>query len=305
MQNQNSVKYTESIDTFKVSFGCCDDKHSVDAELFISTIDNTISLVKSAANVLYPDAFVRLEIKANKAGSFETVIDTITKHSITLFTPESLQCASAITQGFVNFLIIKTHLKGKKAKRIEEEENNYIIENQDSEIINIESPQIVNAYFEDAKIENSIINVFTGLEAKQVPEYSIEHGEKKISFKKEEFGIMKESIVENTEIITSRLETQEPIKVNLLLKKPDLLGDSAWQFVYDKNIDAKIEDKDFLAQVHKGYIKLYAGVKIPCMLQIEYELDDKYNIINNSQKYRVLEVVGDIIEPPKQDQFDL
>ena len=91
-----------------------------------------------------------------------------------------------------------------------------------------------------------------------------------------------------------------------MLKKPDLLGDSTWQFVYNKNINTKIEDKEFLNKVHKREIKaLYAGVKIPCLLQIEYELDDKLNPIKDSDKYTIIKVLGDIIEPQEEKTLDL
>ena len=86
-----------------------------------------------------------------------------------------------------------------------------------------------------------------------------------------------------------------------MLKKPDLLGDSAWQFVYNKIIHAKIEDNEFLERVHAGKEKkLYAGVEIPCLLQIEYELDEKFNTINDTEKYTILKITDNIIEPPKQ-----
>lgn len=69
---------------------------------------------------------------------------------------------------------------------------------------------------------------------------------------------------------------QQPIETILFLKSPDLLGDSQWKFVYNKVISAKILDRNFLNKVHSGEIKtLYAGVKLPCLLQIEYDIDDK------------------------------
>ena len=47
----------------------------------------------------------------------------------------------------------------------------------------------------------------------------------------------------------------------------------------------------------------YARVRIPCLLQVEYELDDKYKIVPKSEKYVVKEVIGGIIEPPEQTSF--
>jgi len=90
------------------------------------------------------------------------------------------------------------------------------------------------------------------------------------------------------------------------LKKPDLLGDSRWEFIFNKAIYAKIEDQDFLNKVHNGTIKnLYAGVKIPCLLQVEYDLDKNSDLIPNSDKYKILEITGDIVEPEEDGNVSL
>lgn len=136
MSKELTAQFSESIDTFKVNFG--GDKHTIDAELFTTTINNTIDLVKASANAINPQAFLELEIKANKEGSFITELDAIAKYGLDLITKDN---------------------------------------------------------------------------------------------------------------------------VSLLLKKPDLLEDSAWKFAIIKNISAKIEDKEFLEKVHTRKIKtLYAGV---------------------------------------------
>lgn len=82
------------------------------------------------------------------------------------------------------------------------------------------------------------------------------------------------------------------------MKKPDLLGDSKWSFIFNKIIEAEIEDKEFVNKVHSGIIRnLYAGVKIPVKLRIEQELDEKGLPIKDTDKYFVEKVIGDIIEP--------
>jgi hypothetical protein len=87
------------------------------------------------------------------------------------------------------------------------------------------------------------------------------------------------------------------IETPLLLKKPDLLGNSKWGFVFDKNIDVEIKDKAWIEKVHRGEVKqLYAGVKIPVKLLVEVELD-QYKDPKGSPKYTILEVTGNPIEP--------
>ena len=71
-------------------------------------MDNTIFLVKTSANTIDPSCFLKLEIKANKEGSFETVIDTVAKYLPTILSVPQL--ASYIVGGFWAFLQIKDHL---------------------------------------------------------------------------------------------------------------------------------------------------------------------------------------------------
>jgi hypothetical protein len=302
MKQELKTQVSESIDTFKVKFG--GDRHTIDAELFTKTINNTIDLVKASANAINPQAFLRLEIKANKEGSFETIIDAIAKYSVDLLTKDNIGLACEIITGFYFLLEIKKHLKGKKAKKIETKEAQTAIVNQDNAVIKVPS-NIANEFLNNSKIDNSIIMIFNDLKENMRDSFTIEHEDKKISFSEKDYDLMSANVVDEKNI-TSKVEKQEPVKVNLLLKKPDLLGDSAWQFVYNKNILAKIEDKEFLEKVHTRKIKaLYAGVKVPCLLQIEYELDDKLNPIRDSDKYTIIKVVGDIIEPEEDKSISL
>lgn len=86
--------------------------------LFSICIKNTIELVKAASQAINPNAFLRLEIKANKEGSFETVIDAVVKCTSDLFAKENIKLAGTIISGFVGILTIKKHLGGKKAKML-------------------------------------------------------------------------------------------------------------------------------------------------------------------------------------------
>lgn len=70
-------KFIETIDTFKIIFG---GDNSIDAALFLQTMNNTIDLVKKSAVAIDPHCFLRLEIKATQTGSFETIIDAVARH---------------------------------------------------------------------------------------------------------------------------------------------------------------------------------------------------------------------------------
>jgi hypothetical protein len=121
--------FIESKESFIISFG---GKTSIDAKTFSQTIDTTIELLKESAFANDPTYFIKLEIKANQAGSFETIIDLIIRHQNDLLKIPSI--AAEILGGWLSFLLIKKHLKGKKAKKIESNQTETAIQNQENEI---------------------------------------------------------------------------------------------------------------------------------------------------------------------------
>ncbi len=287
--------FIESVESFKVSFG---GNTSINAETFAKSINNTIELIKESANAIDPSCFLRLEIKANQEGSFETIIDAIVRHKDDLLSTTSI--AGNIIQGFLNFLLIKEHLKGRKARKIESNDKETAIQNQDNQVIKVHK-EIGNAYFQNNKIDNLIVNQFSILADR--PSYSITTENNKIIINQDSYDNMRQAVVDENFVV--KTIKQKPIEVELLLKKPDLLGDSKWQFVYNKTIDAKIEDEDFLEKVRKGRISVRAGVKVPCLMEIEYDLTDRLDIIQKSERYNIKKITGDIIEPEDDNQQSL
>ncbi len=90
------------------------------------------------------------------------------------------------------------------------------------------------------------------------------------------------------------LESIQSFKeVALPLKKPDLIGQSPWEFLYEgKVIAVVVNDQSFLSRIHNHAITtLYAGVKVPCLLKMQHDC------MTNTTQYSILKVTGDIIEP--------
>ncbi len=59
-------------------------------------------------------------------------------------------------------------------------------------------------------------------------------------------------------------------------KKPDLLGDSKWQFVYDgRIIEAHVQDKEWKEQVRQGKIQIKVGMVISATVHVSiaYSID--------------------------------
>ncbi|WP_440682332.1 hypothetical protein [Cysteiniphilum halobium] len=290
-------EFAESIDDFEVVFGGA---NTIDAEIFSKLIKDTIGLVRESANIVDPSCFVRLEIKANEQGSFKTIIDVITK-----YIPDMLACtsiANEVLQGFVNFLQIKKHLKGRKAKDVSYNDESALIKNAENAVFEVPK-NIGEAFFENNKIDQLTIQFINNVASSDRSHVSVRTNSQNIQIDSNNYHEMSQAVVENV----YNTVKMEPLEVELALKKPDLLGSSKWEFVYnDKKIEASVLDKKFIGEVQEGEIRcLYAGVKVPCIMQMEYDLNSKGEIVANSDKYTVLEVTGRIIEPENKKQSEL
>lgn len=292
------IECLESIQAFKVSFG---GRNDIDAEIFTSAMNDTLDLVKKSAMIIDPHCFVKLNIKTNQQGSFATLLEVITNYAPDLVT-YGLPIAQEILSLVCDWFTIKQHLKGQAPLDVTINHDMAHIKNQDHETLTI-SKKATETMFKDCNIDKSIINITQNIYHGNRENLIIETDDREIHIPKQDFEQMQRKIIPDKH---TRIIQQEPINVKLLLKKPDLLGNSKWEFLYNKAIEAKIEDKDFLNNVKRGKIKnLYAGVRVPCLLKISFELDEHNEIILNSDKYVILAITGDIIEPDDDLQQSL
>lgn len=94
------------------------------------------------------------------------------------------------------------------------------------------------------------------------------------------------------EQITRKVST---IRTDLLIKKPDILGHSAWSFKYnDRAIEAKILDDEFLDNISKGNFTITGGSFITADLEISIDLGTDGLPDEQTTKYTVLKVYGGI-----------
>jgi hypothetical protein len=83
---------------------------------------------------------------------------------------------------------------------------------------------------------------------------------------------------------------QRKPKATLVVRSPDLIGDSKWAFNYrDHRIEASMDDKSFLAEVRSGNRTFTAGTQ----LIVDLQIDEEYDLPNAAylpKKYAVLKV---------------
>jgi hypothetical protein len=92
------------------------------------------------------------------------------------------------------------------------------------------------------------------------------------------------------ELLTA--DTQEGVIIEtLVVKKPDYLGSSMWQFKYGaKLIEAKISDVAWLARFHSRSVELHPGDAISARISAVINRDQEGRIV--SERYTVAEVLS-------------
>jgi hypothetical protein len=244
------------------------------------------------ANYISPDCFIRLEIKGNNKGSFEVIFNTVVKCSESLLTKENIGLACEVLMAVAASLEIKKFLKGEKAKTISPSTGeNLIIKNHLNEQIE-KNQKVVRIFFENKKIDDSISNIISCVKQEKRDSLSFvsECIESEIKITNEEYESMIKSVVDKNETLLPKLMNTVQLleHCDLIVKKPDLIGDSKWELILDKHLEAKISDLEFKKKVKNGNIKLFGGCKLDCSLEINTQVSEDYKII--SADYNVLKV---------------
>lgn len=286
-------KFKEDKSNFTLKY---EGKNEIDAETLSSSINGVVKTIKNITSHEYPEGYVKLKIINLGKGSFEITLSTIILYAKEVLLPTANMSLTVIGL-YLAYIQIKQHLKGQQPKEVKYEKNKAKIINQDNGVIILDT-HTTNNYFFDGTIDASLAETYdvlsrdedrTGLKI-------IQDGQTKIDISKDEFDNMSTIVIEKEKNNKNSINTID--NVELKLKKPDLLGDSKWSFIFNKIIEAEIEDKEFMSEVHSGKIrKLYAGVKIPVKLRVEQEFNEKGLPVKGTDKYFVEKVNGDIIEP--------
>lgn len=292
------MEYTE-IDNEKLIF-TFEGENNIDINLLVNALNG---IAETYRNVIYAKnhkANLELKIEAFNKGSFEVIIN-----SVVSTIPTIAPVAPAVLSNIKTFLDIIKFKKDLKVKRLKE----IVSEGDKSKVINANGEMhyhncdVTNIYINNRQIDKGLTELFTSLKLnKSRKAVRFKSNDEQVIVTDQEYQDMSNNIIEKPEVIITKFIENEGTE-ELLLKKPDLLGESKWQFQYDgRIIDTVIQDKKFLQRVRKGEIKtLYAHVRVPVKMKIEIFMDDKLEVVN--RKYTILGVIGDIIEPEPYEQL--
>ena len=92
-------------------------------------------------------------------------------------------------------------------------------------------------------------------------------------------------------------------EIILTIRKPDLLGQSMWQFTRGKfPISARITDEKWLAQFHDRKVPLFSGDAMRCKVKFIYHFDEPGRMID--EKIEITDVL-EVIKGPGGEQLTL
>ena len=105
------------------------------------------------------------------------------------------------------------------------------------------------------------------------------------------------------EILTKEIIKNEKINLVLVVKKPDYLGRSKWEFKYgNKTISASIEDADWLLKFQNRSYNVRPGDALKCLVTIEGRYGHDNELLSESY---VIHKVNDVIENELEKQVDI
>lgn len=281
----------ESYGDLDIIFGGDND---IEATVLVDTMGEVLKSIRLINVRVEPEVDVKINVSSFESGSFILKLKTMIDSSGKILSKNGLEIAALIMTVLTGAFEIKKHLGGEKPKDIKYEGDKVIISNGRNK--KIEKNRIVaETYLKDSEIDKSMTNIFNIINIDgDRDSVIIRQGKNNVvEVKKDEFADMSKQVVTKEDLVKKTIN--DTIKINLLLKKPDLLGNSKWGFVMGRDIYATIADEEWLKKVQNGDIALQAGVKIPVKLFIESDLDENGDLIHT--RYTVLEVTGDIIRP--------
>lgn len=280
--------HNESETDFSLCFG---GEKEIEVNTLINTLEHTVELINWIINKENKSAYTKISIKGTKEGSFVVDLSTLIGAIPTLFTAQNINLAKNCVDTMCGMINLKKHLKGEKPKKIEKTLEGVKVENKDCEEV-IVNNYTLNFYNKDS--DKIISKIFSSCNRDS---FSVKEDEKtKVLVSKEEFDNMTREI----ELLSEEQILKNTVIAELQIRKPDLTGNTQWEFIYNSNIKATIQDEIFLNKVHRGEISVNARSRIKANLYIETFLNEKSEVIKTNYIItEVLEIINNAYEQLK------
>jgi hypothetical protein len=239
-----------------------------DAAAVAATMQAVVTLFDAANDEVSPNAPLGLKARAFTAGSLELPLEIIGPS--TLFVAAHLPKIAAVLGIVKQYFEIRLLAKGKKLPP-PDSKGQISIEN-----ITLNNNGTINL------LVNSQVNGAVGIAASAIEaddtikKVEILQGKKRtplVRVEREQLPYLK--VDEQEPIIeTPKKRTRVLKKASLVVRSPDLLGDSMWAFNYKSHkIEASLQDNEFLLEVHNGSRSFTAGTELVADMTVDEEFD--------------------------------
>ena len=268
--------YKMKTEVLELRFGGSND---IDLETLSESLSCIVTVLsKIADKSLQENDFCKFKVKAIEKGSFVITIEQIVEIAAVLFPymPPILESLSSIME-------LRKTLGGQNPEKIERNGDTYKIIAKGGSLVNIDAGTY-NIYVNDPIVEKSLANVSKIIsDDNDRSDFSIEtkseRGEKRLSMNHDD--LLRTSKALDVESFNEDVEEQY-ISADLIVKKPDLIGDSKWQFVFvDRIIYAEVKDEIFLEKVRNKEISfpLISKLRVNMIVKISNGKALNYTIV--------------------------
>ena len=275
-----------------------DGENEMDALLLAKTIHDMAELTKIIVKEEDSEAHAKINVTAFSEGSFQIDFSTVCETARTLLDIPSL--ALAIVKIIKGALEIKKHIGNKKPKSlIESGGGKVIVENEGGQKISV--PSTSQVVINNVNIEHLIMNISSNAkEHNPSGGFTFSTESDKAVFSAADLKKMSKALPAEQITTCQRRE----FEAELIIKKADIRGRSSWEFYHiDKRIIANITDDEWIARLHNCEFKIGHGDSITAKIERYIDFDSMNNPIENSEKYTIVKVIGDIKSVPKQMTF--
>lgn len=287
----------------------------IDINTLLSSQLHFVTIINEVQRSLFPEIELKIRVEAPKKGSF--IFQQLYEWAVNsdLFSKEKVEYwnnlggVATVLVAVVGALYrLFIHLKGKKAKSIDDAgENKITVTNESGQTIIIER-SVFNIYTSNQALNEAFRKQLEVLEQDPsvdgVQIINTETQKVVMSVPRENFS---DFVNGNQYLNSSTIDKPKPT-TRLYIKKPDLFPKSekvVWEFIYDgRNIKATITDLSFISQINNG-LRVGQGDSMIVDLNIIAEYDSRFNT-HIDKKYEILSVKS--VEPkpnsPQSELFD-
>lgn len=254
-------------------------ENDIDIETLSKSLDCVVAVLgKIADSSLNENDFCKFKVKNIEKGSFMITIEQIVEMATVLF-----PLMPPILESFNSIVELKKNLGGQMPAEVIHEGNNTIVKSCVGNVTYIDN-RTYNLYTRDSSIEKCLSELSrtisedgerTGFSIAVTDDKTV----KTVEMDKEDLMRTRNPI--DVESLNGDITEQEATGV-LTVRKPDLLGNSKWQFKFlGKTINADIEDEDFLKKVKEKEISFPLVSKLNAKMRVRLKNGDpiSYTVI--------------------------